>query len=49
MVGSAKPNEIEKLTPGIALNFWNPLGRGYGKSESETIDVVRNFSNVRIN
>ena len=26
MVGSAKPSEIKNLTPGVPLNFWNPLG-----------------------
>ena len=25
MVGSAKPSEIKNSTPGIGLNFWNPL------------------------
>jgi len=26
VVGSAKLSEIKNSTPGIGLNFWNPLG-----------------------
>ena len=33
MVGSAKPSEIKNSTPGIQLNFWNPLGISRHESE----------------
>jgi hypothetical protein len=28
VVGSAKPSEIKSSTPGMPLNFWNPLDNG---------------------
>ena len=43
MVGSVKSSEIKKSTPGVLLNFWNPLEKEWDGKEKVVQKKERDY------